>query len=243
MTVIKVNKTKNYTVMSNYHLKEKEMSLKAKGLLSLMLSLPESWDYSIAGLVAICKENETAIKSTLEELKEFGYLKVIKKMPNETKTGRIEYEYLVYEQKQEGEKQGVENLGVEFLGVENPAQLNTNKSNIDKLNINNNNKKVSKASFEDLIKQFTNDTEERELLIEWLKVRKAKRSAMTDKAIELNLNKLKDCAVKSGLSVKDYLQEVICRGWQAFYVINSFASKTAKKQNLDFDRIFGSVIE
>lgn len=242
MTVIKVNKTKNYTVMSNYHLKEKEMSLKAKGLLSLMLSLPESWDYSIAGLVAICKENETAIKSTLEELKEFGYLKVIKKLPNETKSGRIEYEYLVYEQKQEGEKQGVEFLGVEFLGVENPTQLNTNKSNINKLNINNN-KKVSRTSFEDLINHFTSDTEERELLIEWLKVRKAKRAAMTNKAIELNLNKLKDCAVKSGLSVKDYLQEVICRGWQAFYVINSYSNIREEKRNIDFDRIFGAVIE
>ena len=242
MTVIKVNKTKNYTVMSNYHLKEKEMSLKAKGLLSLMLSLPDNWDYSIAGLVAICKENETAIKSTLEELKEFGYLKVIKKLPNETKSGRIEYEYLVYEQKQEGEKQGVEFLGVEFLGVENPTQLNTNKSNTNKLNINNN-KKVSKTSFEDLINQFTSDTEERELLIEWLKVRKAKRAAMTNKAIELNLNKLRDLAKRSNMSVKDYLQEVICRGWQAFYVINSFASKTAQKKNLDLDRKFGAVIE
>ena len=77
MSVIKVNKTKDYTIMSNYHFKERNMSLKAKGLLSLMLSLPADWDYSIAGLVAICKENETAIKSTLDELKQFGYLEVI----------------------------------------------------------------------------------------------------------------------------------------------------------------------
>ena len=74
MPVIRINKTQNYTVMSNYHLKEKDMSLKAKGLLSLMLSLPDSWDYSISGLVPICKENETEIKSILKELEEFGYL-------------------------------------------------------------------------------------------------------------------------------------------------------------------------
>lgn len=72
MAVFKINKTKDYTVMSNRHLKEKEMSLKAKGLLSLMLSLPETWDYSIEGLVAICKENHSAIKSTLNELKNMG---------------------------------------------------------------------------------------------------------------------------------------------------------------------------
>lgn len=131
MAVFRVEKNKDYTIMSNYHFREKEMSLKAKGLLSLMLSLPEKWDYSISGLVAICKENETSIKTALDELKEFGYLEVIKKMPNETKTGRIEYEYIVYEQKQEGKKQGIENLGVEIQGVENPPQLNINNKKLN----------------------------------------------------------------------------------------------------------------
>ena len=61
MSVIRINKNKDYVTMSNYHFKEKEMSLKAKGLLSEMLSLPDDWDYSIEGLVSINKENETAI--------------------------------------------------------------------------------------------------------------------------------------------------------------------------------------
>ena len=126
MSVIRVNKTKDYVVMSNHHFKERKMSLKAKGLLSEMLSLPDDWDYSISGLVSINKENETSIKSALNELKEFGYLKVNKLLPNETYTGRIEYVYDIYEKKQEGEKQGVENLGVEFLGVENQVQYNIN---------------------------------------------------------------------------------------------------------------------
>lgn len=138
MSVFRVEKTKDYTVMSNAHLNEKDMSLKAKGLLSLMLSLPEKWDYSIAGLVAICKENETAIKTTLDELKEFGYLEVIKAMPTKENGGRISYEYIIYERKQEGKKQGIENLGVEFLGVENQVQLNTNKENTNnKIEYNN----------------------------------------------------------------------------------------------------------
>ena len=126
MSVIRVNKTKDYVVMSNHHFKERKMSLKAKGLLSEMLSLPDDWDYSISGLVSINKENETSIKSALNELKEFGYLKVNKLLPNETHTGRIEYVYDIFEKKQEGEKQGVENLGVEFLGVENQGQYNIN---------------------------------------------------------------------------------------------------------------------
>lgn len=127
MGVFRVYKTKNYTTISNYHLKEKNMSLKAKGLLSVMLSLPEDWDYSIAGLVSISKENETSIKNTLDELKQFRYLEVIKLMPNESKTGRIDYIYNIFEKpKQEGKKQDLENLGVENQDLENQGQLNTN---------------------------------------------------------------------------------------------------------------------
>ena len=127
MAVFRVDKTKNYTVMSNEHLRNKEMSLKAKGLLSLMLSLPDDWDYSLNGLVAICKENESAVKTTLQELKDLGYLEIIKKFPDTTDTGRIEYEYVVYEtSKQEGKKQGLENLPLEIQPLENHTQLNTN---------------------------------------------------------------------------------------------------------------------
>lgn len=136
MSTFRVNKNKNYTVMSNTHLRDMGLSLKAKGLLSVMLSLPETWDYSIAGLVAICKENETAVKSALKELKESGYLIITRIMPNETKSGRIEYIYDIYEepQKQEVEKQEVENLVVEIQAVEKQGQLNTNKESTDKLN-------------------------------------------------------------------------------------------------------------
>lgn len=68
------NNNKNYTVMSNYHFKEKNMSLKAKGLLSLMLSLPKDFDYSISGLSKICNDGKDSIRSALKELEDFGYL-------------------------------------------------------------------------------------------------------------------------------------------------------------------------
>ena len=141
MAILRINKTKDYTTMSNYHFKDKRLSLKAKGLLSEMLSLPENWDYSIAGLVAINKEEETAIKSTLDELKQFNYLVVNKLMPNETESGRYEYVYDIYEmpKKQEGDFLGVEIQGVEIQGVENQGQYNTNNkinNNIDLLDNN-----------------------------------------------------------------------------------------------------------
>ena len=140
MSIIRMNKSSDYTVMSNTHLKEKNMSLKAKGLLSLMLSLRDDWEYSVEGLVSICKESEVAVKSALNELKKFNYLKVTKLLPNQTETGRIEYIYDIFEKPQQDiEKQGVENLGVEILDVEiqaleNQGQLNTKELNTKELN-------------------------------------------------------------------------------------------------------------
>ena len=94
MAVIRVEKTQNYTVMSNHHLRNKEMSLKAKGLMSLMLSLPPTWDYSIGGLVAICKESHTSIRSALKELEQNRYL--VRERINSEK-GYFTYEYTLYE--------------------------------------------------------------------------------------------------------------------------------------------------
>lgn len=132
VAVMRINKNKNYTTISNYHLREKNMSLKAKGLLTLMLSLPEEWDYSISGLVAICKENITAIRSALKELEEFGYLKIIK---TKNDKGQFEYIYDIFEFA-EHEKPHIENL---YMG--NKPQLNTN-------NKNTNNKKENTLSIE-----------------------------------------------------------------------------------------------
>lgn len=123
--------------MSNTHLRDKSLSLKGKGLLSVMLSLPDSWDYTIAGLVAISKENETAVKSALDELKKCGYLVVTKLTPAQTESGRFEYLYDIYEQPQQkeaAENQAEEKQGVESLPVENRGQLNTNLSNTKESN-------------------------------------------------------------------------------------------------------------
>lgn len=148
MAVFRIEKTKNYTVMSNHHFKNHKMSLKAKGLLSMMLSLPPEWDYSIAGLITLSKDGETSVRSGLKELEEFGYLQINKIYPDKSKTGRIEYVYNIYEEpqllKQEGEKQGVENQGVEILYVENQGQLNTKELNTNnKIKNNKRDKKIA----------------------------------------------------------------------------------------------------
>lgn len=180
MSIIRVNKDKNYTVMSNYHFKEKEMSLKAKGLLSQMLSLPDNWDYSIAGLSAINKESIGVIRNTLDELKSFGYLVVTKKMPNETKSGRIEYVYDVFEkpqrqekqhqQKQGVEKQHLENQYIELQYIENDMQLNTNKQNTKKSSTNILNK--YNKEFDELWKLYPRKQGKAKALQAYIKARK-----------------------------------------------------------------------
>lgn len=119
--------------MSNYHLRDNTLSLKGKGLLSVMLSLPPGWDYSIVGLASILKENITAVKSALNELKDTGYLKVTKLYANQTSSGHIEYVYDVYEEPQlKGKIQPIENLCLEPQHIEPNMEINKDKSNIDK---------------------------------------------------------------------------------------------------------------
>ena len=124
MSVFRVDKTKNYTVMSNYHLKDKRLSLKAKGLLSLMLSLPDNWDYSLNRLCAISKESLKVIRSTLQELEKHYYLTREKKQNNK---GLFEYDYLIYEHPY------TQNPHMDNPSMEKVSQLNTkNKDKLDK---------------------------------------------------------------------------------------------------------------
>ena len=204
MSIIRVNKNKDYTVMSNFHLKDKRLSLKAKGLLSVMLSLPKNWDYSIAGLVAISRESESCIKAILDELKKFNYLKIIKLMPDKTESGRIEYIYDIYEKpKQEDKKQEVENQPLEFQpleiqALENQGQYNTNNKLLNnKLLINNTNKNTSSninSDLENIIDNFSSNIHsitpfELEKIKSWLNVFDC---SILNKAIEIaTLNNIK----------------------------------------------------
>ena len=120
MAIIKVNKTKNYTTISNFHLREKDMSLKAKGLLSLMLSLPEDWDYSVGGLAKLSKDGKDSVTNTLIELERFGYVKRTQCLNDKNQFDG--YDYDIYEEPQFEEKTPL--TGNPLTG--NPPQLNTN---------------------------------------------------------------------------------------------------------------------
>ncbi len=135
MSVFKIEKTKDFTVMSNYHLRDKNLSYKAKGLLSFMLSLPEDWDYSLKGLCSISKENRDAIRSTLKELQQNHYLEIEKVRGDK---GYFEYNYLIYEKPHfvdiDNEKSSPDTdiPHLDIPDVEEQPQINTNIINTNK---------------------------------------------------------------------------------------------------------------
>ena len=95
MAVFRIEKTRDYTVMSNHHLRNAELSLKSKGLLSMMLSLPEDWNYTTRGLAKICKEGTDSIGSALKELEQAGY--IVRNRLRDSKGKIVDVEYVIYE--------------------------------------------------------------------------------------------------------------------------------------------------
>ncbi len=144
MAVFRVEKTRDYTVMANHHLRNTELSLKAKGLLSLMLSLPEEWDYTTKGLARICKDGVDSICAGVRELEDHGYVVRERIRNSNGQLGAIEYTILEQPQEPKREKPERENpvqanpvLDDPVLGKperENPAQLNTYRTNKDESN-------------------------------------------------------------------------------------------------------------
>ena len=134
MAVFRVEKTKDFTIMSNYHLRDKNLSLKAKGLLSQMLSLPEEWDYTLAGLACINKESKDAIRSAVNELEQAGY---ITRRQTTTEGGRFGCnEYLIRERpvlpSPLPENPTTDSTPTAIPMSENPTQLNINSSKTEK---------------------------------------------------------------------------------------------------------------
>lgn len=225
MPVIRVNKTKDYTVMANYHFRDKNLSLKAKGLLSMMLSLPDGWGYSVEGLVKLSTDGRDSINATLQELEKHGYLKRGRVRDANGKLGQAVYDIF------ERPITGFPTLEKPTQGKptqENPTLLNTNRLNTKVLNTNN--KKVSKAqskpveNFDSIIQKSTESTELRDSLIEFVKFRKLIKKPMTNKALELIIAKLN----KLGATDKErvaIINQSIERGWAGVFSLKDEESQ------------------
>ena len=235
--IFRVNKEKGFSVMSNYHLQDKNLTLKAKGLLSLMLSLPDDWKFSVKGLASLTKENESAIKSALTELKECHYIVVTKLLPNQTESKRIEWLYDVYEKPQEVEQpidnqpienQPIENQPIEVQPLENRPLQNTKvqitkEQNTKKERMNEGKKRANtRASFEEVLDSYPLIKENSELkdsFWEFIKHRERKRKPLTDYGLKLNIDKAFKFGNGNPSEIIARVNQSIERGWDGIFDI------------------------
>lgn len=235
--IFRVNKTKGFSVMSNYHLQDKNLSLRAKGLLSLMLSLPDDWKFSIAGLASLCIEKEQAVKSSLDELKASHYVVVTKLLPNQTKSKRIEWLYDVYEKPQtkdlEEEQspaeqppvtQGVAEQGIESQGIENQPLQNTKELSTKLQNTNNKKERKkaepTRATFDEILDSYEvikNSPELRDAWVGFIQMRQRIRAPLTDLALKLNIKKAFELAKDDPNKVLKIVNNSIAKGYRGVF--------------------------
>lgn len=220
MAIMRNRTQQGYTNVNNVIFRDQRLSLKARGLLCTMLSLPDCWEFSENGLQSILPaDGKTSIRTALKTLEDCGYL-VRRQLREKGKMAGWEWE--IFDTPQIAEKPQSENPITENPKSENQPQLNTKQSTTEE-SITKESKKARKSnSFNEIINAYTDNPSTRELLGEWLQNRKAKRAAMTDNAIKRNIDKLNQYAGESSMSVDDYLIEVIRRGWTAFFPIKSY---------------------
>ena len=227
MALIRVNNTKRFTVMSNYHFQDKEISLKAKGLLGLMLSLPSNWDYSVNGLVAIVKENKATVQTTLKELEEHKYLK---RTRVQDETGRFDYIYDIYEKPYDKlpctENRCTDIPCTEVQCTENQPQINTNKQNTNKQNtkeLNTNEykeKNIKKESVNSVIAEYTESKDLQDALHDFVDMRTKARKPLTVRAMKLSLNELDKLAVDDVTKIAIVNQSIV-HSWLTFYKLQN----------------------
>lgn len=224
MAIFRVEKNKNYTTMANYHFMDKSLSWKAKGILSNMLSLPDDWDYSLAGLQTLSSDGMSATRAAIKELEEHGYL--IRK-PIRTNGKFSDWEYIIFE-KPQIEKPVAENQQVENPQVENHTQLSTNELIPKELSTKEERKKA-KASYDEIIDEMISDDELKNAIREFIKMRKLIKKPLTDNALKLAIKKLQ----KLSNSVYDQIEIVntaVMNSWQGFYPLEKKGVKNYGNQ-------------
>lgn len=219
MAVIRVQKTENYTVMSNHHLRNKELSLKAKGLISLMLSLPPDWDYSVAGLVAICKESHTSVRSALKELEEQNYL--IRERKNSEK-GYFVYEYTLYEVpephtgKQHAAKRDTENTHTENRSQLSKEKLNTNKLNKEEVN----KESIYIEELENILKEEVSNESLQDLYLQYIEMREGMEAPLTARGLKMLIQRCERLAHMDLELQKALVEAAIINNWKNVYLPN-----------------------
>lgn len=221
MAIIRVNKTKNYTVLSNHHFKEKGMSLKAKGLLSLMLSLPDDWNYSIAGLVSLSKDGKDSVMAALAELEKFRYLDRLRTTNSKGQFSGVEYN--IYEEPQPENpvagKQNAEKQNEENQNAENPTQLKTKfiKSSSKEEDTKVLNTYEISPEMEVLLFRLVPNESIRALYKDYIRMREEIEAPMTERGLEMLVHRCERLSGMSDKKQKLLLEAAIINNWKNVY--------------------------
>lgn len=208
MSVIRVEKTSNYTVMANYHFKEKGLSLKAKGIMSLMLSLPEDWDYTVAGLATLSKDGIESVRSALRELEKFHYLTMEQ---TKDKAGKFSSTNYVLHEKPFTENPITGNPITDKPISEKRTQLNTNLSSTKEVSTKRQITHQKKDPFAVASPKLC------EALRGFEASRKALHKPLTLRAKELIVKKLEKLAPMNEALQIAILDQSVERGWQGVF--------------------------
>lgn len=235
MSVVRVHKTNNFTVMSNTHFKEKKMSLKAKGLLSLMLSLPDDWDYSIAGLVTLSKDGKDSVMTALAELEEFGYLTRSRKTDKKGRFSGVEYQ--IFEVPQPvAEKPNASNAKEEKSNEENPTQLNTElnqlPNNQELKESNKKKKEIDLSLFENILEEIK-ETELKQLYIDFIEHREIMGAPLSTRAFTMLVDRCERISNFDTNIQKQLLETAIVSGWK-----NVFAPREQEEKKEGGKKVF-----
>ena len=241
MSIMRIHKTKNFTIMSNFHFKEKGMSLKAKGLLSLMLSLPDDWNYSIAGLVSLSKDGKDSVMSALAELEEFGYLKRTRLTNSKGQFAGVEYDIFEEPQPKEpvAEEQNSDNQDEENANAENLRQLNTkfiknvNNKKLKELNTN-------EIALEAVLTSLVINESLRDLYRDYIDMRASIEAPMTESGLKMLIQRCERLSDNSIERQKVLLEAATINNWKNVYspreenVPRAVRDNEAYKQLYDF---------
>lgn len=238
MSIFRVHKSNNFTVMSNTHFKERKMSLKAKGLLSLMLSLPDTWNYSVSGLVALSKDGKDSVMSALAELETFGYLERVRTINEKGQFSGIEYNIFETPQTENpiADKQNADKPILDNTNAEKPPLLNTNKLNT---NVNKGTKELNTKGndidvFEDILKDVK-DLELRNLYVDFIEMRRNIKKPMTKRSLKMLINRCERITNFNIREQKTILEASIINHWSNVFLPNEVKAEREeiKKRNID----------
>lgn len=243
MAIFRIEKKTDFTIISNTHFRDKNLSWKAKGLLSTILSLPEDWDYSLTGLTALSKDGRDSCNAAIKELEKNGYL--LRRQIREN--GKIvDWEYIVFEKpvtdlpdtkKPHTEKPVTDFPHLEKPHVGNPQQLSTNKQSTNisitkELNIKEKesvNTKEKEKSIDDVI------AEQKEKLQEplrgFVKMRKSIKKPITTHGLEILISKLRKLSGGHISVAEEIINQSIMNGWQGVFALKEEPTTPTKKKS------------